>query len=71
VAAERLRGRGGDKDRYEQLDMAFHRRVRAGFRAIVAAAPKRCVLLDASADAACVHTAVMTALRTRGLLADQ
>jgi dTMP kinase len=64
VAASRTRQRGGDSDRYERLDAAFHARVRQGFRVIAAADPKRCVLLDASGDIQTVHTAIMTAVRT-------
>jgi dTMP kinase len=65
VAAERIRQRGSDADRYERLDAAFHARVRDGFRNIARADPKRCVLLDASGDTAAVHTAIMSAVRTR------
>jgi dTMP kinase len=65
VATERMRQRGGDSDRYERLDAAFHTRVRQGFREIAAADPARCVLLDASGDIQAVHTAIMTAVWTR------
>jgi dTMP kinase len=65
VAAERMRRRGGDIDRYERLDAAFHARVRQGFRDIAATDPARCVLLDASGDIQAVHTAIMTAVWTR------
>ena len=65
VAAERMRQRGGDADRYERLDAAFHARVRHGFREIAEADPKRCVLLDASGDIQAVHTAILTAVWTR------
>ncbi|MDR3529854.1 MAG: dTMP kinase [Rhodopila sp.] len=65
VAVQRMRQRGGDADRYERLDAAFHDRVRRGFREIAAAAPERCVLLDASGDIQAVHTAIMTAVWTR------
>jgi dTMP kinase len=44
----RARQRGVAADRYERLDGAFHARVREGFRAIAAAEPGRCVLLDAA-----------------------
>lgn len=64
VATERMRRRGGDTDRYERLDAAFHARVRQGFRDIAAAYPRRCVLLDASGDIQAVHTAVMAAVWT-------
>jgi dTMP kinase len=65
VATERMRLRGGEADRYERLDAAFHGRVRQGFRDIAAAEPERCVLLDASGAVEAVHTAIMTAIRTR------
>ena len=65
VAAERRRARGGDIDRYERMDADFHARVRTGFRAIAAAEPGRCVLLDASADVPIVHARVMATLRDR------
>ena len=65
VAADRVRRRGGDGDRYERLDAAFHARVRLGFREIAAAAPERCVLLDAARDMQSVHTAILTAVWTR------
>jgi dTMP kinase len=65
VAAGRRRQRGGDADRYERLDAAFHARVRHGFRDIAEADPKRCVLLDASGSIRAVHTAIMTAVWTR------
>jgi dTMP kinase len=65
VAADRISQRGAGGDRYERLDAAFHSRVRNGFRDIAAADPKRCVLLDASADIQAVHTAIMTTVWTR------
>jgi dTMP kinase len=65
VAAERMRRRGADADRYERLDAAFHARVRQGFRSITATEPHRCILLDASADIQSVHTAIMTAVWKR------
>lgn len=42
----RLAGRGGDADRYERLGAAFFTRVAEGFRAVAAADPTRCVLLN-------------------------
>jgi dTMP kinase len=65
VASERIRRRGGDADRYQRLDEAFHRRVRQGFRDIAAASPDRCVLLAASGNTQAVHTAIMAAVTTR------
>ena len=65
VAAGRRRKRGERADRYERLDATFHARVRQGFREIAAAAPDRCVLLDASGDVQSVHASIMTAVWTR------
>jgi len=62
IAAERMRQRGGDADRYEKLDTAFHARVREGFRQIAAAEPDRCVAVDASGDIEAVHAAIMEAV---------
>lgn len=45
----RAAGRAGREDRYERMDIAFHRRLRDGFRAIAAAEPERCVIVDAAA----------------------
>ena len=45
---ERTLARGGlGSDRFEALDMAFHRRVRAGFLALAAADPARWSVIDA------------------------
>ena len=48
IARTRLAGRGGGADRYEQFDMGFAIRVADGFRAIAAAEPERCALVDAA-----------------------
>ena len=42
--------RAGGEDRYERMDVAFHRRLRDGFRAIAAAEPERCAIVDAAAS---------------------
>jgi dTMP kinase len=65
VAAERLRQRGLAADRYEALGLAFHARVRAGFRAIAAGEPGRCVVMDASGGVDAVRAAVVAAVTSR------
>jgi dTMP kinase len=50
IARTRLAGRGGAADRYEQFDTGFAARVAAGFRAIAAAEPDRCALVDAAGE---------------------
>ncbi|MCE2482121.1 MAG: dTMP kinase [Alphaproteobacteria bacterium] len=57
-ALSRLVRRGGELDRYEARDRAFHQRVRDGFRAIAAAAPARCHLLDADRGADALADAI-------------
>jgi dTMP kinase len=50
--------RGVAADRYERLDAGFHARVRAGFLAIAAAEPGRCVVVDAARPAEAVFAAI-------------
>jgi dTMP kinase len=52
-------------DRFEQLEHAFHQRLRDGFLAIAEADPGRCVVVDASADVEAVHAAVLAAVGDR------
>ncbi len=65
VAAERLSRRADAADRYERLDGDFHRRVSAGFRAIAAAEPARCVTIAADGTVEQVHAAILAAIETR------
>jgi len=55
----------GDANRYEAMGEGFHARVRAGFRAIAAAEPERCLVLDASGGVEVVAAAVLAAVRGR------
>ena len=52
--ADARRGASGAADRFEGETLAFHERIRAAFRAIAAAEPARCLLLDATEDKAVV-----------------
>lgn len=54
VAAERLRKREGAPDRYERMDMAFHRRLRDGFLDIAARRPDRCRVIPADGSPDCI-----------------
>ena len=60
IAQQRLAMRGLAPDRYDRLGSGFHARVAAGFRAIAAAAPGRCCLLDASGAADDVFTRLLS-----------
>jgi dTMP kinase len=55
----------GAPDRFEAEDVKFHQQLRDAYRQIAAAEPKRCVLIDANADANAVAARVWAALRDR------
>lgn len=65
VAIRRLDGRGGDPDRYERLDEAFHRRVAEGFRAMAAYSPERFVTVEAGAAIETVQARLLDEVRQR------
>ncbi|MGH7050234.1 MAG: dTMP kinase [Acetobacteraceae bacterium] len=54
-AGLRLAARNTGANRYERMDGGFLARVRAGFRAIAAHHPDRCMLIDAQPSAETVH----------------
>ena len=62
TAKARLIQRDTQADRYERMGPGFHARVAAGFRAIAAAEPARCILIDANPDAAAVAEAILAAV---------
>jgi dTMP kinase len=63
--------RHGTEDRYERMDRDFHEALRRGYLAIAAAAPQRCVVIDASGDEAASWAQVKAAVGTRlGLKVD-
>ncbi len=55
----------GEANRYETLDLDFHIRVRDGFRAIVAAEPERCAVIDATDSPEGVAAAILGTVRSR------
>jgi dTMP kinase len=55
----------GAPDRFEAEDVKFHQQLRDAYRQIAADEPKRCVLIDANADANTVAASVWAALRNR------
>jgi dTMP kinase len=67
----RLAGTSEDPvpDAYEKRDLAFHWKLREAFAALARSQPERCVLIDATADAASVANSVWSAVETR-LLAE-
>lgn len=65
IGLARAAARRGTETRFEGLGRGFHDRVRSGFRAIAAAEPKRCALIDASGDVDAVHRAIVRVARER------
>jgi len=61
----RAADRDGGEDRYERMDRAFHERLRQGFLDIARREPDRCIVIDADADAASVHAAIMSVIDAR------
>ena len=57
--------RGAQTDRFEGMDLKFHEALRAGFLAIAAEEPSRCVVIDAGGDEASVFDAVWRAMASK------
>lgn len=64
IVAARRRAEARAADRFEAEDVAFFERVRAGYHARMAEAPKRIVRIDASLDMASVRRQVDAAVTT-------
>jgi len=56
---------GAAEDRYERMDAEFHERLRAGFLAIAAAEPDRCVVIEASGEPDEVAARIWAAVTSR------
>jgi dTMP kinase len=65
VSKSRLTSRGAASDRYERMDAEVMQRIAQGFRAIAAAEPARCVLLDGT------EPAEMVVARMRGIIQER
>ncbi len=58
----RAASRRGAEDRYERMDVGFHKRLRDGFLDIAAREPERCVVVDADRAVEAVRAAVLDAV---------
>ncbi len=65
LARAARRGAGATADRFESEALDFHHRLREGFRALVAAEPRRCALIDARQDALTVSNAIWDVVEQR------
>jgi dTMP kinase len=63
--ANKRRGKDDAADAFEAADLMFHEKVRAGFLAIAASEPQRCVVLDASQSEAAMHEAIVETCKSR------
>ena len=70
IAFARIAARRADGTRYEDMDHAFHMRVREGFRLIARDDPDRCVLIDAAPGAQAVQSRLRTLISERFGLVD-
>ncbi|MBP2294745.1 dTMP kinase [Azospirillum rugosum] len=61
----RANARRGGEDRYERMDLDFHRRLRDGFLDIAAREPGRCAVIDASHPVEAVQASVLDAVTRR------
>lgn len=65
LGLRRALDRRGVETRFEELDRAFHERLRQGFQAIAEADPQRCIVIDANRDVAAVHRDICASLAIR------
>jgi dTMP kinase len=65
VGLARAQARRGDETRFESFDLSFHERLRAGFLAIAAEEPERCVVIDAAQTPEAVAAQAWSAVAQR------
>ncbi len=65
LALKRTKQRDGEEDRYEQMGLAFHERIRLGFHEIARREPARCILVDASKNVNAVYSDVLETINKR------
>ena len=61
----RANARRGGEDRYERMDLDFHRRLRDGFLDIARREPDRCAVIDAAHPVEAVQAAILDAVTRR------
>jgi dTMP kinase len=62
---QRAAARPGQENRYEQMAIAFHSRLREGFLAIARANPQRCAVIDASRTVDAIQSDIQAELLRR------
>ena len=61
----RAKSRQDTENRFEEMELGFHQRIREGFLAIAAAEPKRCHVLDATQDKEALHQQILAILQQK------
>ena len=61
----RAGARNGDENRFERLDISFHKKIRAGFLEIAKNEPQRCVVLDAGQSVDELHKKIIGTIHER------
>jgi dTMP kinase len=64
-SSKRLAAAASTEDRYERMDLEFHKRLHQGFLAIAQDDPARCVVIDAARDVQGVHHQIIKAIEAR------
>ncbi len=64
VGLARAAGRGEGADRFEKEALAYHNKLRQGFKALAKSEPERCRLIDAAVDEEAVATAIRDTVDT-------
>lgn len=62
---KRAGGRTGNENRFEKLNIEFHKKIRNGFLEIARREPQRCVVLDATGEASILHQQIVEIIRLR------
>lgn len=65
IGLRRAAVRHGGEDRYERMDVGFHRRLRDGFLAIANGDPGRCAVIDAAASVEGVQASILDVVTHR------
>lgn len=65
IGLKRAASRHGTETRYEEMDIAFHKRLYHGFKEMAQNEPERCVLIDATGDIASIHQRIITTVNQR------
>ena len=65
VGLGRANARSAPPDRFEREAVAFHQRIRDGFLALAATAPKRIIVIDSTLDPAVASERILAAMRAR------